>query len=105
MDTDDFSEMAYGIVCAAQVSDRLKADLGSRAARYKSEDDWLRCIRKFLDLIARKPEDYVDDWNLEQEEGVTSIVLRNLAMELSRRAEETLVTPLSWRRCPKQLQF
>jgi len=43
MDTDYFSEMAYGIIVqAALVSDTLRADLGSRAARYETEDDWLR---------------------------------------------------------------
>jgi hypothetical protein len=98
MDTDDFSEMAYGIIVgAAQVSDTLKADLGSRAARYKTEDDWLRGVRKFLNAIARKPEEYVDDWDLEQAEGVTSTVLRNIAIQLSSRAEETLAIPLSRR--------
>ena len=98
MDTHDFSEMAYGIiVSAAQVSDTLKADLGFRAARYKTEDDWLRGVRNFLDAIARKPEEYVDDWDLEHEEGVTSSVLKNTAMELSRRAEETLAIPLPQR--------
>ena len=61
MDTDDFSEMAYGIiVSAAQVSDTLKADLGSRAARYETEDDWLIGISKFLNWIAGQPQEYLD---------------------------------------------
>ena len=98
MDTDDFSEMAYGIiVSAAQVSDTLKADLGFRAARYKTEDDWLRGVRKFLDEIVGQPQEYLDYWNLEHEEGVTTTVLRNTALELSRRAEETLAIPLPQR--------
>jgi hypothetical protein len=98
MDTDYFSEMAYGIIVrAALVSDTQKADLGSRAARYETEDDWLRGVRKFLDWIAGQPQEYLDYWNLEHEEGVTATVLRNTAMELSRRAKETLATPLSQR--------
>ena len=98
MDTDDFSEMAYGIIVrAALVSDTLKADLGSRAARCKTEDDWLRGVRKFLDWIAGQPQEYLDYWNLEHEEGLTSIGLKNTAMELSRRAEETLAIPLPQR--------
>lgn len=98
MDTDYFSEMAYGIIVqAAQVSDTLKADLGSRAAKYKTEDDWLMGVRKFLDEIDRQPDEYLDDWNLEHEEGVPSTVLRNTAIELSRRAEKTLTIPLSRR--------
>jgi hypothetical protein len=98
MDTDYFSEMAYGIIVrAALVSDTLKADLGSRAARYETEDDWLRGVRKFMDWIACQPQEYLDYWNLEHEEGLTSIGLKNIALELSRRAKETLATPLSRR--------
>jgi hypothetical protein len=98
MDTDYFSEMAYGIIVrAARVSDPLKADLGSRAARYKTEDDWLRGIREFLDWIAGQPQEYLDDWNLEHEEGVTITVIKNTALEISRWAQETLAIPLQRR--------
>ena len=47
MDTDDLSDKAYGIiVAAAMVSDTLKADLGALSSRYKTEDEWLRGVRK-----------------------------------------------------------
>ena len=48
MDTDDLSEMAWEIIArAAQVSDTLKAELGTRSGKYNSEDDWLRGVLKF----------------------------------------------------------
>ena len=60
MDTDDLSEMAYGIIVhAAQVSDTLKMDY----------------------------------WNLEEEEGVTTSQIQEIAEYLYRRADETLARP------------
>ena len=95
IDTDDLYEMAWKIIArAAQVSDTLKADLGARSRRYNNEDDWLHGVEKFLQKIIEDPGDYVDDWNLEEEEGVTAAMLREIAMELSRRAKEALAKPL-----------
>jgi hypothetical protein len=94
MDTDDLSEMAWGIIArAARVSDTLKADLGARSRRYRNEDDWLRGVLKFLQRIAEDPGDYVECWNLEEEEGVNAATMRGIALELSRRAKETLAKP------------
>lgn len=91
MDTDDLSEMAWEIIArAAQVSDTLKADLGARSGRYGCEDDWLRGVLNLLQRIVEDPSDYVDYWNLEEEEGVTAAMMREIALELSRRAKETL---------------
>ena len=98
MDTVDLTEMAWGIIArAAHISDTLKADLGSRSARYDSEDDWLRGVFDFLQRIVEDPEDYMDYWNLEQEEGITPNMMREIAAELSRRAKETLAKPLNQR--------
>ena len=91
MDTDDLSEMAWEIIArAAQVSDTLKVDLGARCSRYSIEDDWLRGVLKFLQKVVEDPDDYVDYWNLEEEEGVTAAMLREISTNLSRRAKETL---------------
>lgn len=91
MDTDDLTEMAWEIIAqAAQVSDTLKADLGARSGRYGNEDDWLRGVLKFLKKIVDSPSEYVDYWNLEEEEGVTAAMMREIAADLSRRAKETL---------------
>ena len=49
MDTDDLTEMAWGvIVSASRVSDTLKADLGSMASRFRTEDEWLGGVRAHL---------------------------------------------------------
>ncbi len=94
MDTDDLSEMAWEIIArAAQVSDTLKADLGARSGRHDNEDDWLRGMLKFLQRIVEDPDDHVDYWNLEEEEGVTAGMLREIVADLSRRAKETLAKP------------
>jgi hypothetical protein len=93
MDTDDLSDMAWDIIArAAQVSDTLKADLGVRSSRYGNEDAWLRGVGKFLQKIVEEPGDYVDYWNLEEEEGVNAAMMREIALELSHRAKKTLVT-------------
>jgi len=94
MDTDDLTEMAYDIIVrAAQLSDTLKADLGARSLRYESEDDWLRGVLEFLQRIVAAPDDYVDYWNLEEEEGVTATIMRGIAVDLARRAKVTLAKP------------
>lgn len=91
MDTDDLSGLAWDIIArAAQVSDTLKADLGSQSGRYGNEDDWLNGVLKFLQRIVEAPRDYVDYWNLEEEEGVTAAMMGEIALELSRRAKKTL---------------
>lgn len=91
MDTDDLSEMAYAIIArTAQVSNTLKADLGARSRHYDNEDAWLRGVSKFLKKIIEEPEEYVDYWNLEEEEGVTATMIRAVATELSHHVELTL---------------
>ncbi len=91
MDTDDLSGMAREIIArASQVSDTVKADLGARSSRYGNEDDWLRGMLKFLQKIVEGPGDYVDYWNLEEEEGVTAVMMREITADLSPRAQETL---------------
>ncbi|BBO80431.1 hypothetical protein DSCO28_09970 [Desulfosarcina ovata subsp. sediminis] len=87
MDTDEFSEMAR-VVFAARISDTLKADLGARNSRYGNEDDWLRGVLKFLKRIIEDPGAYVAYWNLEEEDGVNAAMMREIALELSRRAKE-----------------
>ena len=66
METDDLTEMAWGvIVSASQVSDTLKAELGAMASRFKTEDEWFRGARAHLMEIFEDPAEYVDSWDLE----------------------------------------
>lgn len=93
MNTDDFSEMAWGIIVqAAQFSDTLKAELGAMGMEYTREDDWLRGVREYLQEIVTAPEEYVEFWDLEEWEGGTATMISELAEELNRLAERVLAT-------------
>ena len=98
MDTDEFSEMAWGIIAqAARVSDTLKTELGALSLNYKNEDDWLRSAQQHLQGILADPDAYVELWNLEEFEGVTVNKINQLATNLNRQAKEVLDTPLNQR--------
>jgi hypothetical protein len=98
MDTDDFSKMTWEIIVrAARVSDTLKAELGMMSSNHKSEDEWLRSVRKRLEHIVGSPGKYVAYWNLEEEEGVTPDDIKKLSEDLHRRIDKVLTTPLSER--------
>ncbi len=98
MDTDYFSDMAYDIIVrAARISDTLKSELGAMSGRYQNEDDWLNGVRKHLQIIIKDPEEYVDYWNLEEEEGVTPARLKKGAEALCRRVDTVQAAPLKKR--------
>jgi hypothetical protein len=98
MDTDDLTEMAYDvIVCASRVSDTLKAELSAMASRFKSENEWLKGVRAHLEEITEDPSEYVDYWNLENEEGVTAIMIRRCAEDLCSRVDKILARPINKR--------
>ncbi|MEJ2110483.1 MAG: hypothetical protein P8Z37_11345 [Acidobacteriota bacterium] len=98
MDTDDFSEMAYDIIVrAARTSDTLKAELGALSSRYKSENEWLRGVSKHLKKIISAPQEYVDYWNLEEEEGIMADRIKKASEDLLQRIDRVLMTSLSER--------
>ncbi len=98
MDTDDLSEMAWDvIVCAAHVSDTLKAELGAMASRFKTEDAWLRGVRAHLIEIFEDPAEYVDYWDLENTEAVTATMIGSIAAQLCGRVDSVLSTPMDKR--------
>lgn len=98
MDTDDLTEMAWNVIVrAARVSDTLKSELGAMARQFKSEDEWLRGVRAHLEEITEDPAEYVDSWNLENEEGITSTMIGSCATEICLRVNEILTIPLSKR--------
>ena len=95
METDDLTEMAWGIiVSAADVSDTLKTELGAMASRFKAEDEWLREIRAHLEEIFQDPGGYVDSWDLGNTEAVTATMIGSLAAELRDRVDSVLSTPM-----------
>ena len=94
MDTDDLTEKAWGlIVSASKVSDTLKAELGSMASRFRTEDEWLRGVRAHLVDIFEDPAEYVDFWDLENAEAVTATMIGSFAAELRDRVDSILSTP------------
>lgn len=98
MDTDDLTEMAWGIiVSASQVSDTLKAELGAMASRFKTEDEWLRAVRAHLAEIFEDPAGYVDSWDLENTEAVTATMIGSIAAELRDRVDSILSMPMNKR--------
>jgi hypothetical protein len=98
MDTDDLTEMAWGVIVnASQVSDTLKAELGSMASRFKTEDEWLRGVRAHLVDIFEESAEYVDSWDLENVEAVTANMIGSFAAELRDRVDSILSTPMEKR--------
>lgn len=98
MDTDDLTEMAWDVIVrAARVSDTLKAELGAMASRFKTEDEWLCGVRAHLKEIAADPDDYVDAWGLEDEENVTTTMMRTCATDLCCRIDKILAIPINKR--------
>lgn len=98
MDTDDLTEMAWDIIIrAAHVSDTLKAELGAMSRHFHNEDDWLRGVRDHLVEIVEDSDEYVDYWNLEEEEDVSATMIKECAVALCYRVNEILATPLSKR--------
>lgn len=98
MDTDDFSEMAYTlIVRASLVSDTLKVELGALSRDYSNEEEWLRGVQEYCREILDSPDEFVDFWNLEEEEGVTAAKISELALELCEKADDVLSVPFNKR--------
>jgi hypothetical protein len=89
MDADDLSEKAYSIIVhAARVCDTLKTELGALSYQCENEGAWLERVQIHLKKIVRDPDDYVDYWNLEEEEGIDASQIKKLALDLSRHADE-----------------
>ena len=98
MDTDDLTEMAWGvIVSASRVSDTLKAELGAMASRFKTEDEWLRGCRAHLVEIGEDSAEYADSWDLENAESVTATMIGSIAAKLRDRVDSILSTPMNKR--------
>ena len=98
MDTDDLTEMAYeSIDLAGEASVCLRAELGAACSRYRNEDDYLRGILAHVRKIEMAPQDYIDEWNLpEDEELEFTLKVRALRAHI----EKTLAVPLAERGKP-----
>jgi len=75
MDTDDLTPMAYETLSRAfEFCDALRAEIGASASEFRTEDDFLRGTRRFLNEILADPEDYLDFWNLVDDTDVKAFV-------------------------------
>ena len=89
MDTDDLTEKAYSIIDnAARGCDTLKAELGAISLECENEDMWLCRVQSHLRKIVEDPDEYVEYWNLEEEEGINVSQIKKLALDLSRQVDE-----------------
>jgi hypothetical protein len=99
MDTDDLTPLAHETLSLAyDACDPLRADLGAGARDYKTEDEYLRAVEKYLRQILKHPKSYLEYWNLEDEiqvrafsKGVKGVLAH---------VEKTLATPRSERGKP-----
>jgi len=67
------------------------------SGEYATKDDWLRGVRGFLQEIAEAPEEYVEFWDIEEEKGVTAIMISELSVALASQVEKVLATPAAER--------
>jgi hypothetical protein len=88
VDTDDLSDKAYGIIVhAAQQCDTLKTELGALSYDCENENAWLEKVQARLNAIARDPDEFVEYWNLEEEEGIDASQMKRIVQNLSRRVD------------------
>ncbi|WP_155303382.1 hypothetical protein [Desulfosarcina widdelii] len=88
MDTDDLSDEAYAIIVhAAKACDTLKTELGVLSYDCENEDAWLEKVQTRLNAIAKDPDEFVEYWNLEEEEGIDASQMKRIVQKLSRRVD------------------
>ncbi len=97
MDTDDLSEMAYeSIGLAGEASGCLRAEIGAACSRYRIEDDFLRGILAHVRKIERAPQNYIEEWDLAEDDEFAPKV-----RALREHIEKTLAVPLVERGAPE----
>ncbi|MFO7687614.1 MAG: hypothetical protein R6V60_16135 [Desulfobacterales bacterium] len=72
-----------------------QADEQSIEARY--EDEWLRGVCTHLEEIIEDPAEYVDYWDLENEEAVSATMIESCAEELYGQVDKILAMPMNKR--------
>lgn len=98
MDTDDLSEMAYmSIGLAGEASGCLRAELGAACSRYRNEDDYLRGILAHVRRIERVPLNYIEEWDLPEDE---ELEFTPRVRALREHIEKILALPLAERGKP-----
>lgn len=93
MDTNDLTEMAYDCIrFANDASDFLKSELGAACSRFKTEEDYLQGIHKYVKTIEARPRAYLDSRNLLDD--VDLPTFKQKLKILREHIEKTIATPL-----------
>ncbi len=96
MDTDYLTPMAYETISlAGEVLDVLRSEIGASAKDTRTEDDFLRGVRRHLRAILRSASSYLDEWNYLDEVDVREF--RSGVKKVLAHVEQTLNTPLERR--------
>ena len=66
----------------------MKAELGALSMACEDEGAWLEGVLNRLLKIAEDPDEYVEYWNLEEEEGIDAPQMKKIALSLSRYVDE-----------------
>jgi hypothetical protein len=101
VDTDDLTEMAYQTIALANVaSDCLKTDIGVLSHKYETEDDYLKGILGFVQIIKDSPEDYLESWNILETSDIKSF--SGTLKILENYIKQVLTTPIDQRGNPPE---
>ena len=96
MDTDDLTKMARNaVIRAAFDSNTLTAEPGAMARRNQCEGERFLGSRDHLAEIADDPTEYANSCDLENEEGIGTILLGWLAQETCLRVNGILAIRLN----------
>jgi len=93
MDTNDLTEKAYEILKLSEgINHLITVQIGAMCSRFIQEDDFLITVTEFIQSIMDEPEDFIENWGLEDEINVASLIIS--LSKLKAYVEETIKTPM-----------
>ena len=87
MDTDFLTEEAYRVLIgrSGEISEYLRAEIGSLSRLYPNEDSYLGAMHQYVLSVDIAPYEYLDGWNLLEE-----IDVREFGEQVEALAKEIL---------------
>ena len=68
MDTNDLTEKAYEILKISEDIDHIiTVHIGAMCSRFDQENDFLIGVKKYIQEIVDNPEDFIEEWGIEEE--------------------------------------
>ena len=93
MDTNDLTEKAYEILKLSEdINHLITVHIGAMCSRFQQEDDFLNAVTEFIQAIKDEPEDFIEDWGIEDEIDASSLIFS--LSKLKAYVEETIKTPM-----------